>query len=39
MANTIQTLMDLIETVHKKHNVITLREKIFAGIMCKWLKQ
>ena len=32
-------LMDLIETVHKMHNVSTLREKIFAGTMHKWLKE
>ena len=32
-------LMDLIETVHKMHNVTTLREKIFAGIMPRWLKE
>ena len=32
------TLMDLIETVHKMHNFTTLREKIFAGIMHNWLK-
>ena len=33
------TLMDLIKTVHKMHNVTTLREKIFAGTMHKWLKE
>ena len=33
------TLMDLIETVHKIHNVTTLREKIFAGTMPRWLKE
>ena len=33
------TLMDLIETVHKMHNVTTLREKIFAGTMPGWLKE
>ena len=32
-------LMDLIETVHKMHKVTTLREKIFAGTMHKWLKE
>ena len=32
-------LMDLIKTVHKMHNVNTLREKIFAGTMHKWLKE
>ena len=31
-------LMDLIATVHKMHNITTLREKIFAGTMHKWLK-
>ena len=30
--------MDLIETVHKMHNVTTWKEKIFAGTMHKWLK-
>ena len=33
------TLMDLIETMHKMHNITTLREKIFAGTMHKWLKE
>ena len=33
------TLMDLIETVHKMHNSTILREKIFAGTMHKWLKE
>ena len=33
------TLMDLIETVHKMHNVTTTRKKIFAGTMHKWLKE
>ena len=33
------TLMDLIETVHKMHNVTTLREKIFTGTMLRWLKE
>ena len=32
------TLMDLIETVHKMHNVTTWKEKIFTGTMHKWLK-
>ena len=32
-------LMDLIETVHKMHNITTLREKVFAGTMHKWLKK
>ena len=32
-------LMDLIETVHKVHNITMLREKIFAGTMHKWLKE
>ena len=32
------TLMDLIETVHKMHNVTTWKEKIFVGTMHKWLK-
>ena len=33
------TLPDLIETVHKMHNVTTLREKIFVGRMPRWLKE
>ena len=33
------TLMDLTETVHKMHNVTTLRERIFTGTMPKWLKE
>ena len=33
------TLMDLIETVHKMHSITTLREKIFAGTMPRWLKE
>ena len=33
------TLMDLIETVQKMNNVTTLREKIFAGTMPRWLKE
>ena len=33
------TLMDLIETVHKMHTIATLREKIFAGTMPRWLKE
>ena len=33
------TLMNLIETVHKMHNVTTLREKVFAGTMPRWLKE
>ena len=32
------TLMDLIETVHKMHNVTTWKEKTFVGTMHKWLK-
>ena len=32
------TLMDLIETVHKMHNITTWKEKIFVGTMDKWLK-
>ena len=32
-------LMDLTETVHKMHNVTTLREKIFVGTMPRWLKE
>ena len=32
-------LMDLIKTVHKMHNITTLRAKIFAGTMHKWLKE
>ena len=32
------TLMDLVETVHKMHNVTTWKEKIFIGTMHKWLK-
>ena len=31
-------LMDLIETVHKMHNVTTWKEKKFVGTMHKWLK-
>ena len=34
----LDTLMDLNETVHKMHNVTTWKEKIFVGIMHKWLK-
>ena len=33
------TLMDLIETVHRMHNITTLREKIFTGTMPRWLKE
>ena len=33
------TLTDLIETVHKLYNITTLREKIFAGTMSRWLKE
>ena len=32
------TLMDLIETVHKMHNLTTWKEKIFIGRMNNWLK-
>ena len=32
------TLMDLIETVHKMHNIAMWKEKIFVGTMHKWLK-
>ena len=32
------TLMDLIETVHKMYNVTTWKEKIFVGTMDKWLR-
>ena len=32
-------LMDLIETVHKMHNITTWKEKIFVGTMHKWLKE
>ena len=32
------TLMDLIQTVHKMHNVTTWKEKIFVGTMHKCLK-
>ena len=32
------TLMDLIETVHKMCNVTTWKGKIFVGTMHKWLK-
>ena len=32
------TLLDLIETVHKMHNITTWKEKIFVGTMDKWLK-
>ena len=31
-------VMDLIETVHKMHNVTMWKEKIFVGTMHKWLK-
>ena len=31
------TLMDLIETVYKMHNVTTWKEKIFVGTVHKWL--
>ena len=33
-----EILMDLIETVHKMHNITTWKEKIFVGAMHKWLK-
>ena len=32
------TLMDLIETIHKIHNLTTRKEKIFIGKMDDWLK-
>ena len=32
------TLMNLIETVHKIRNITTWKEKIFVGTMDKWLK-
>ena len=32
------TLMDLIETVYKIHNLTTWKEKIFIGRMNNWLK-
>ena len=32
------TLMDLIEMVHKMHNLTTWKEKIFVGKLHKWLK-
>ena len=32
------TLMDLIETVHKMHNITTWKEKIFISKMNNWLK-
>ena len=32
------TLMDLIETVHKMHNLTTWKEKMFIGKMNDWLK-
>ena len=32
------TLMDLIDTVHKMHNLTTWKEKIFVGKLHKWLK-
>ena len=32
-------LMDLIETVHKMHNFTTLRIKIFAGTIHKWIEE
>ena len=36
--NNSDMLMDLIETVHKMHNVTTWKEKILVGTMYKWLK-
>ena len=32
------TLMDLIETVHKMHNITTWKEKLFVGTINKWLR-
>ena len=32
------TLMDLIDTVHKMHNLTTWKENIFVGKLHKWLK-
>ena len=32
------TLIDLIETVHKMHNITTWKEKIFVRMMHKWLR-
>ena len=32
------TLIDLIETVHKMHNITTWKEEMFAGKMNDWLK-
>ena len=32
------TLMNLIEMVHKMHNLTTWKEKIFVGMLHKWLK-
>ena len=32
------TLMDLIETIHKMHNITTWKEKIFVGTMHIWFK-
>ena len=31
-------LMDLIDTLHKMHNLTTWKEKIFVGKLHKWLK-
>ena len=34
----LDTLMDLINTVHQMHNVTTWKEKIFVSEMNEWLK-
>ena len=34
----LDTLMDLINTIHQMHNVTTWKEKIFVSEMNKWLK-
>ena len=33
-----ETLMDLIDTVHKMHNLTTWKERIFVGKLHKWLR-
>ena len=33
------TLMDLIEMLHKMHNLTTWKEKFFLGKLHKWLKE
>ena len=33
------TLMNLIDTVHRMHNITTWKERLFVGKMNDWLKQ